>query len=63
MLRIILTLFGVLVFVGAKMTAIDFVKVAPVVSLAVIGLILGTSIAASLIVSRREAARAGSDDR
>jgi tellurite resistance protein TerC len=56
-------LAAVLVFVGAKMTAIDFVKVAPVVSLAVIGLILGTSIAASLIVSRREAARAGSDDR
>jgi tellurite resistance protein TerC len=50
-------LAAVLVFVGAKMTAIDFFKVAPVVSLAVIALILGSSIVASLIVARREGVR------
>lgn len=45
----------VLVFVGIKMAAVDIYKLPPLVSLAVITLILGGSIAASLIASRREA--------
>lgn len=45
-------LSAVLVFVGAKMAIIDFVKVPPVVSLVVIAGLLGASIAASLIKAR-----------
>ena len=56
-------LAAVLVFVGAKMTAIDFVKVPPLASLAVIALLLGLSVAISWIHSRREeAARAPAGD-
>jgi tellurite resistance protein TerC len=52
-------LAAVLVFVGAKMTAIDFVKVPPLASLAVIALLLGLSVVVSWLHSRRdEAARA-----
>ncbi len=43
-----LGLAGVLVFVGAKMTLVDYVHLPPVVSLAVISAILATSIIASL---------------
>ena len=49
-------LAAVLVFVGAKMTAVDFVKLPPLASLAVIALLLGASVGASWIASRREAA-------
>ncbi|WP_163780476.1 TerC family protein [Myxococcus vastator] len=45
-------LSAVLVFVGAKMAVIDFVKVPPAVSLVVIAGLLGASIAASLIKAR-----------
>jgi tellurite resistance protein TerC len=41
-------LAGVLVFVGLKMVVVEFVKVPPVVSLAVVCSILGASVAASL---------------
>ena len=46
-------LSAVLVFVGAKMAAVDLVKVPPAVSLAVIAALLGISVAASLWTSRR----------
>jgi tellurite resistance protein TerC len=49
-------LAGVLVFVGAKMAVVDFVKVPPALSLAVIATLLGASIAASLLKSRGGAA-------
>ncbi|NOJ79920.1 TerC family protein [Myxococcus xanthus] len=45
-------LSAVLVFVGAKMALIDFVKVPPAVSLSVIAGLLGASIVASLIKAR-----------
>jgi len=48
-------LAAVLVFVGAKMGAVDLYKVPALVSLCVITLILGGSIVASLLVSRRAA--------
>jgi tellurite resistance protein TerC len=47
-------LAAVLVFVGAKMTAVDIYKIPPAASLAIVLLLLGGSIAASLMVSRRE---------
>jgi tellurite resistance protein TerC len=50
-----LGLAGVLVFVGIKMAAVDLYKLPPLVSLAIITVILGSSIAASLVASRREA--------
>jgi tellurite resistance protein TerC len=46
-------LSAVLVFVGLKMALVDVVKVAPAASLAVIALLLGGSIAASLGRARR----------
>ncbi|MFN8422987.1 MAG: TerC family protein [Anaerolineae bacterium] len=46
----------VLVFVGAKMIAVDVYKVPSAVSLAVIGVLIGGSVAASLLVPRRPAA-------
>jgi tellurite resistance protein TerC len=49
-------LSAVLVFVGLKMTAVDLYKVTPAISLAVIALLLGSSVAASLWSSRRERA-------
>lgn len=51
-------LAAVLVFVGIKMAAVDFYKVPPLVSLAVIASILGASIGASLWASRQESMRA-----
>jgi tellurite resistance protein TerC len=50
-----LGLAGVLVFVGIKMAAVDLYKLPPLISLGVITVILGSSIAASLVASRREA--------
>jgi tellurite resistance protein TerC len=55
-----LGLASVLIFVGAKMTAVDVWKVPAPASLAVIALLLGSAVLASWIASRREqAARAG----
>jgi tellurite resistance protein TerC len=48
-------LSAVLVFVGAKMAAVDVLEVPPAVSLATIASLLGLSVAASLWASRREA--------
>jgi tellurite resistance protein TerC len=45
-------LSAVLVFVGAKMALVDVVKLPPAVSLVVIALLLGGSIAASLRKAR-----------
>jgi tellurite resistance protein TerC len=55
-------LAAVLVFVGIKMTIVDFYKIPPFVSLAVIATLLGAAVAASLWKSRRgpAAAAAGS---
>ncbi len=50
-------LSAVLVFVGSKMALVDWYKVPPAASLAIIAALLGCSIAASLWVSRREASR------
>jgi tellurite resistance protein TerC len=50
-------LAAVLVFVGAKMTLMDIYKIPSLVSLAVIATTLGISIAASFIVTRREASQ------
>jgi tellurite resistance protein TerC len=47
------SLAAVLVFVGAKMALVDFVKIHPAVSLAVVALILTTGIVASLLANRR----------
>ena len=47
-------LASVLVFVGAKMAAVDLYKLPPLASLAVIATILGVAVGASLIASRRE---------
>jgi tellurite resistance protein TerC len=47
-------LAAVLVFVGTKMTLVDFYKIPPFVSLAVVAGILGVSIVASLLEARRE---------
>jgi tellurite resistance protein TerC len=44
----------VLVFVGAKMTLVEWVKVPPLVSLLVVLGILGVAVAASLHVARKE---------
>jgi tellurite resistance protein TerC len=49
-------LAAVLVFVGAKMALVDWVKVPAVASLGVIALILGASVAVSMWVSRGEEA-------
>ena len=49
-----------LVFVGAKMAAIDVVKVPAPASLAVIALLLGISVALSWRAARREEARRAS---
>jgi tellurite resistance protein TerC len=49
-----LGLSAVLVFVGAKMIAVEFVKLPPALSLGVIALLLGASIIGSLVVSRRQ---------
>jgi tellurite resistance protein TerC len=46
-------LAAVLAFVGAKMVVVDFVKVPALLSLGVIGAILGASVAASLARDRR----------
>jgi tellurite resistance protein TerC len=51
-------LAGVLVFVGAKMAAVDIYKIPPVVSLLVVGFMLGAAIFASWLSNRREAQRA-----
>jgi tellurite resistance protein TerC len=45
-------LAAVLVFVGAKMALVDVIKIPSAVSLLVIATMLGTSIVASLWVSR-----------
>jgi len=47
-------LAAVLVFVGVKMTAVEVYKLPPVASLAVIAGILGASVLASLLVSKRD---------
>ncbi|WNG16912.1 TerC family protein [Cystobacter fuscus] len=47
-------LAGVLVFVGAKMALVDVVKIPSPVSLGVIALLLGVSIVASLLKSRKQ---------
>lgn len=52
-------LAGVLVFVGLKMSLVELVKVPIGISLGVIALLLGTSIAASWLVSRNERATPG----
>ena len=51
-------LAGVLVFVGAKMTAVDVYKIPPLISLLVVASMLGASIFASWLSNRREASRA-----
>ena len=51
-------LSAVLVFVGVKMTIVDYVKMPPLASLAVIAGLLGASVVASLVVTGREARRA-----
>lgn len=48
-------LAAVLLFVGAKMMAVDFIKVPPMISLAIIGSLLGASVISSLIHSSRQA--------
>jgi len=50
-------LAGVLIFVGAKMALVDVYKVPIAVSLAVIALLLGGSIAVSLVADKRRRAR------
>ncbi|QSQ26585.1 TerC family protein [Pyxidicoccus parkwayensis] len=45
-------LSAVLVFVGAKMAAVDFVKIPPALSLGIIATLLGASIVASLVKNR-----------
>jgi tellurite resistance protein TerC len=49
-------LAAVLTFVGVKMLIMDFIKIPPVVSLAVILVMLGASIWFSMVATRREAA-------
>ncbi|MCL6499399.1 MAG: hypothetical protein K6U07_05180 [Firmicutes bacterium] len=51
-------LSAVLVFVGLKMLVVDFYKVPPALSLAVISTLLGASIAASVVSVRLEARQA-----
>ena len=48
-------LAGVLVFVGAKMALADVYKLSPLASLCVIGVLLGASVVASMVASRRGA--------
>src|SRR5688572_17201327 len=50
-------LAGVLVFVGAKMAAVDVYKIPPLVSLIIVAFMLGASILASWLSARREAER------
>jgi tellurite resistance protein TerC len=52
-------LSAVLVFVGAKMALVDFVKVPALVSLGVIAVLIGGSVVASLLKARSEEARKG----
>jgi tellurite resistance protein TerC len=47
-------LSAVLVFVGVKMMIVDVYKIPPVASLAIVSLLLGASVVASLIVAKRE---------
>ena len=49
----------ILVFVGLKMALVELVKVPVGISLGVIGLILGVSVAASLVATRRSGPAAG----
>ena len=59
-------LAAVLVFVGLKMVSADWIEIPTILSLAVIAVLLGISIAASLLKTRREAeaaVTAGPDDR
>ncbi|WP_420715102.1 TerC family protein [Corallococcus sp. bb12-1] len=55
-------LSGVLIFVGAKMALVDVVHLSPAVSLGVIGLVLGTSIVASLVKARHTPPQAPTPD-
>jgi len=50
-------LAGVLVFVGAKMAAVDVYKIPPAVSLVIVAFMLGASIVASWLSARRDAER------
>jgi tellurite resistance protein TerC len=47
-------LAAVLVFVGAKMTAMEIIKMPAVASLVVVALLIGASVVASLLAARRE---------
>jgi hypothetical protein len=47
----------VLAFAGAKMLAAPWVKISPMVSVAVIALVIGIAAGASLWVARRERGR------
>lgn len=53
-------LSAVLVFVGVKMTIVEWVKIPALVSLSVILSILGVSVVASLVAEKRERAAGGS---
>ena len=52
-------LAAVLVFVGAKMMLVDVYKLPVTVSLAVVGTLIGASIAASLLITPKPSAEAG----
>jgi tellurite resistance protein TerC len=54
-----LGLSAILVFVGLKMALAEFFKVPVGISLGVIGLVLGVSVAASLVATRRRKPAAG----
>ncbi|WP_224366554.1 TerC family protein [Hyalangium versicolor] len=54
-------LSAVLVFVGAKMTLVDFVKVPAAVSLGVIALLIGGSVLASFLKARSDEAAKGKE--
>jgi len=54
-------LSAVLAFAGAKMLAAPWVKISPMVSVAVIALVIGIAAGASLWVARRERGRTGID--
>jgi tellurite resistance protein TerC len=56
------SLAAVLVFVGAKMALVDFVKVHPALSLGVVMLILVTGVVASIIAARRGSTSARATD-
>ena len=55
-------LAAVLMFVGAKMALVDFVKVPPLASLGVILAILVGAVVASLVVAGREGEESGSQE-